>query len=79
MCKLLIVYGICLANNFVFHLLAGLHCCELRPNETCRKVCQETLQSAESQDEMIDRVIAACGMADPLVSVMVFSQIPKLK
>lgn len=46
---------------------AGLHCCELKKNDTCRKVCQETLQSAETQDEMVDRVIAACGYANPSV------------
>lgn len=44
--------------------IESLHCCENTNNDTCRKVCTETLRSESNQDEKIEKIIEACGRVD---------------
>ncbi|XP_060563740.1 reversion-inducing cysteine-rich protein with Kazal motifs-like [Ruditapes philippinarum] len=44
--------------------IESLHCCEHTDNETCKKVCTETLRSGSNPDQIIEQVIGSCGNVD---------------
>ncbi|XP_045167377.2 reversion-inducing cysteine-rich protein with Kazal motifs-like [Mercenaria mercenaria] len=46
--------------------IESLHCCENTDNDTCRKVCTETLRSESNPDQIIEKLIVACGRVDIL-------------
>ncbi|KAL4222440.1 hypothetical protein ACF0H5_018479 [Mactra antiquata] len=44
--------------------IKSLHCCENTNNDTCRKVCTESLRSENDPNDKIEEIISACGIVD---------------